>query len=178
MQEYVYEGKRYRRNGAKWIDASNMTVPVALQNKLNQIVFAEVELASLGYEEAKQWGDKYKASESYSYAIRYYERALDVADTYTQVASLLPRVTSCFRKLHRPERVIEILARAKKAYGEHIINEALLTSAAAAYCDMLQPQNALKCCNYAYALAKAKKHDLSPELRSVYGRATSMLESY
>lgn len=176
MTEYEYLGKRYRRNGAKWIDDNYMVVPVALQRVLNALIFAETDIGSLSYEEAKAEGDKYKASESYSYAIRYYERAFEVAETYMQTSVLLPRITSSYRKLHRPERVIALLAEAKKQYGERIISEALLTSAAAAYCDMEQPENALKCCNYAYAKAKTKKQGAAGELLNVYERAKRMME--
>ena len=176
MKEYTYQGKHYRRSGAMWVDDNNMVVPVALQSALNALAFAQTDISTLSYAEAKAEGDKCKASESYSYAIQYYEQAFLVAETYMQTSVLLPRITSSYRKLHRPEKVIEILAKAKKAYGERIINEALLTSAAAAYCDMGQPENALKCCNYAYAKTKNKKQGASGELLNVYERAKRMME--
>ena len=174
MREYEYEGKLYRKSGAKWTDSGGAVVPVALQNVLNRLTFEKEDLIAMSYEEAKVEGDKYKESESYSLAIRHYEHALSVAETYGKTSALLPRITSCYRKLHRPERVIEILADVKLAFGERILNEALLTSAAAAYCDMGQPEIALRCCRHAYAMLKNKGVKTSIELHNVYSRASYM----
>ena len=177
MKEYEYEGKLYVKNGAKWADRSGAIAPIAIQNALNKLSFEETDLSTMSYAEAKEEGDKYKESESYSLAIRHYEQAFSVAETYRQASTLLPRITSCYRKLHHPEKVIEILAEAKRNFGEQILNEALLTSAAAAYCDMDQPENALRCCRHAYAMLKTKGSGrTSIELHNVYARASYMID--
>ena len=64
----------------------------------------------------------------------------------------------------------------KKKYGVEIVNEALLTSVAAAYCDIGEPENAIKCCNWAYRVLKTKLTDKSLELSNVYLRAHRMID--
>ena len=170
-----YNGKAYIRRNALWVDEHNMVVPTYLQSILNKLEASEENPDEMSYEEATRQGDKYKQSESYSLAIRYYEAALDATENRSQVAALLPRITSCYRKLHRPEKVIALLAEMKRTYGEGIINEALLTSAAAAYCDMDKPEEAIRCCKWAYKVLKNKKGEFSGELSLVFERAQKML---
>jgi hypothetical protein len=174
-QEREYEGKKYRRYDAKWVDESGMVVPVVLQNALNKLAFAEESLDEMDYATAKSEGDKFKKSESYLLAVRYYEVALSKATTRGQIASLLPRMTSCYRRIHRPQRVIELMSAAKEKYGEEIVTEILLTSVAAAYCDLDQPENAIRCCRWAYSVLRSKTEEFSGELANVFQRAKKML---
>ena len=74
------------------------------------------------------------------------------------------------------EKVIELLSDMKLAYGEGILNEALLTSAAAAYCDLGEPENALRCCRWGYRVLKNKTNESSYELRNVFIRANKMID--
>ena len=129
-----YDGKIYSRNNSKWLDSDNIAVPAYLQNILNTIYYSQNANEDMNYYKAKAEGDKCKACESYTLAIKYYKHAFDKAETEKQVSTILPRITSCYRSIKKPEKVIEILADAKEIYGEQIINEALLTSAAAAFC--------------------------------------------
>ena len=171
-----YDGKIYIRRNAKWVDDHNMVVPTALQNILNNLEAKEICLEEMSYEDAKREGDKFKQSESYSLALKYYEAALAIADTRSRVSVLLPRITSCYRKIHRPEKVISLLSEMKIQYGEGIINEALLTSAAAAYCDMDKPEEALRCCKWAYKVLKNQQVNFSGELSLVFERVKKMLD--
>ena len=175
-QKQEYKGKTYFRNNAKWVDADHFVVPEYLQNILNTLVFDDKALENMSYREAVDEGDKYKLSETYPLAIRYYEHALKITDNISQASVVLPRVTSCYRKLGQPGKVVEILSDAKAAYGENVINMALLTSVAAAYCDLGQPENAIRCCKWAYRVLKVNLEDRSFELTSVYERANKMLD--
>lgn len=170
-----YNGKRYVRNNSKWVDSDNMVVPVYMQRILNTLTFAP-DISSLGYTEAKSEGDKCKAGESYTLAIKYYEQALEKAEGRAQISVILPRITSCYRKTGEPRRVIELLADMKTIYGEGIINQALLTSAAAAYCDLGEPENAISCCRWAYRVLKSEKDGQSIELSNVFIRAKKMID--
>ena len=85
---------------------------------------------------------------SYASAIIFYEKALQSCDRKTY-CYILPRITSCYRKNHMPRKAIEVLSNAKRVYGVYIITSALITSAAAAYCDLKEYENALKCCRWA-----------------------------
>ena len=63
----------------------------------------------------------------------------------------------------------------KSTYGEEIINEALLTSVAAAYCDLYEPENAIMCCKWAYKVLKSNTDESSFELANVFLRAKKMI---
>ncbi len=170
-----YQGKLYTRNNSKWVDKDHMVVPAYLQHILNTLTFQE-DIDSISYEEAKSEGDKYKASESYNLAIKYYEVALKKADNFPRVSVILPRITSCYRKVGKPRKVIELLSEAKDKYGEDIINKALLTSVAAAYCDLGEPENAIRCCKWAYKVLKSESGEHSAELSNVFIRANKMID--
>ena len=170
-----YNGKTYYRNNSKWVDKDCFVVPVYLQNILNTLTYNENNAYDMSYEEAKREGDKCKKSETYPLAVKYYECALKKADSFKRVSVVLPRITSCYRKINQPQKVIELLSDMKAQYGEAIINEALLTSVAAAYCDLGEPENAIRCCKWAYKVLKNKKGEFSGELSLVFERAQKML---
>ena len=176
MEQYEFEGRLYRKNGAKWVDASGMSAPLAISKKLDALAFSALDLSSMDWAEARTEGDRYKEAENYAYAIRFYERAMEAAGNERQISVILPRLTSCYRKHHHPENVIKLMHEVKSIYGARILNEALLTSAAAAYCDMEQPNEALQCCRYAYAMAKENNPKALPglELTNVWERAKRM----
>lgn len=176
MDTYKYEGKVYTRSNLKWVDKDHMVVPVYLQNILNVLFYRDQDLSQMSYDDAKREGDKAKQSESYQLAVKYYECALENADSMASVSVVLPRLTSCYRQMNQPSKVIELLSEMKSTYGEEIINEALLTSVAAAYCDLGEPENAIKCCKWAYRVLKAHTSESSFELANVFMRANKMID--
>ena len=171
-----YNGKTYYRNNSKWVDGDSLTVPAYLQHILNTLTLAKEDISGMSYEDAKREGDKLKASESYELAVKYYEQAIRATDSMARCSSVLPRMTSCYRRLGRPGKVIEVLSDAKLAFGEAIVNEALLTSAAAAYCDLGEPENAIRCCRWAYRVLRSRTQDYSDELSNVFARAKKMID--
>ena len=171
-----YNGKTYYRNNSKWVDSDSLSVPAYLQHILNTLALGSEDISDMSYADAKREGDKLKASESYELAVKYYERAIKATDSPGRTARILPRISSCYRKLGRPRRVIELLSDAKVAFGEGIINEALLTSAAAAYCDLGDPENAIRCCRWAYRVLRDRTDDFSDELSNVFARAKRMID--
>ena len=176
MKTCEYNGKTYTRNNAKWLDSDNVAVPTYLQNILNTLTYSENVAEDMNYYKAKAEGDKCKEGGSYTLAIKYYRHAFEKAENERQVSTILPRITSCYRSIKKPEKVIEILGDAKQMYGDQIINEALLTSAAAAFCDMGEPEKALRCCRWAYSVLRVKTNETSPELSNVFYRAKKMLD--
>lgn len=173
--ECEYNGNTYYRNNSKWVDKDSLVVPTYLQNILNALAYNELDVSVMSYKEAKEEGDKCKRSETYPLAIKYYRHALEKADSFQQVSVVLPRITSCYRKTNQPKKVIELLSDMKICYGESIINEALLTSVAAAYCDLDEPENAIMCCKWAYKVLKSNTDESSFELANVFLRAKKMI---
>lgn len=148
-----------------------MTIPKAVSVELNRAYVASVAFEDMDYSEALREGDLFKENGEYGYAVRFYERAADAAVSFWQASSVLPRITSCYRAIGRPEKAIELFAKTKRDFGEKMMNEALLTSAAAAYCDMEQPENAIRCCNFAFSRLREREKKPGEELINVYTRA-------
>lgn len=164
--ELTLEGKKYIRRGEQWTDSSYIIVPETLQRKLNKAYSESINVAHVSYEDLIKEADRFKESSSYKLAIDYYEEALKKA-TSSDVRYILPRITSCYRHTGQPQKAIEVCSEAKREYGSGFLSAPLLTSMAAAYCDMHKYVEAKKCCDRAYAISGG---NASGELRSVYGR--------
>lgn len=166
MDIITYEGKRYWRSSAKWADKDGIIVHERLQEKLNAMFLRTLDPTQMKMEELLSYGDKFKNSGSPGAAIRFFETASLQADK-SELAYILPRLTSCYRIQGSPQKAIDILSFASKKYGEQMITPALLVSAAAAYCDLNQYELAKKAYDRAFAKLNGKATD---ELRAVYGR--------
>jgi tetratricopeptide (TPR) repeat protein len=166
MAEIVYNGKTYTRNNSKWIDRDHMVVHKALQQELNKLYLKTLDLTSYSLKDLISEGDKFKDSYTYDYAIAFYEKTVELCDEET-LKYILPRITSCYRHEKRPKKAIELFSYAKGKYGEYFITPVLLTSVAAAYCDLKEYENALRCCRWAF---KRYGGDIDPNLSSVFDR--------
>ena len=166
MAEIVYNRKTYTRNDSKWIDRDYMVVHETLQRELNQLYLKTLDLSSYSLKDLISEGDKLKDSYAYDYAIAFYEKAVEICDEET-LKYILPRITSCYRHEKRPKKAIELFSYAKGKYGEDFITPVLLTSVAAAYCDLKEYENALRCCRWAY---KHFNGDFDPNLSNVFAR--------
>ena len=166
MDEIIYNGKRFIRYSAKWADSNYMIVHETLQVALNKLYISTLDFSSFGVDELVAEGDKFKQSATYDCAIAFYEKAIDLCGGEL-LAYILPRITSCYRHLHMAQKAIDLFSYAKNKYGEGFITPALLTSAAAAYCDLKEYQKALQCCRWAYRRLDGN-HD--PNLSAVFGR--------
>lgn len=166
MVTIEYNGEIYTRRNAKWIDDRNIVVYDALQNILNHLYLQSLDYSNYTIDELVVEGDKLKESTSYSSAIYFYEKALEKCDEQTH-KYILPRITSCYRKCNMPRKVIDLFTKTKKLYGANFITPVLLTSVAAAYCDLKEYENALKCCRWAYKTFGKFDSDLSNVWRRV-----------
>jgi hypothetical protein len=73
-------------------------------------------------------------------------------------------MTSCYRQTGQAQKAIDILAEATKRFGQSMVTSALLTSVAAAYCDLGDYIRAKKCCDRAYASSCKRQEKSSPVL--------------
>ena len=166
MDVVEYEGVSYHRSSAKWVDSSGLTVSGILQDKLNAAFAKTLNPSDMSVSDLLKHGDRFKGSGNTGLAIQYYEIASQQASE-RDLAYILPRLTSCYRIRGCPQEAIDILVFASKKYGQKMITSALLTSAAAAYCDLGDYGRAKKCCDRAFAQGNGR---CEGELRAVYGR--------
>ena len=165
MATIEYNGEVYTRANTKWVDSRKFVVYDGLQNILNQLYLKTLDYSNYSIDELLAEGDKLKESNSYSSAIHFYEKALEGCDE-TTYKYILPRITSCYRKNNMPRKVIDLFSETKRKYGTDFITPVLLTSVAAAYCDLKEYENALRCCKWAYKTFG----EFSPELSNVWAR--------
>ena len=149
MDKIEYNGEIYRRTNSKWVDSRNLVVYESLQKTLNDLYIETLDYSAYSVEDLVKEGDKFKDSSSYKSAITFYEKALAICDEVT-MKYILPRITSCYRKCNMPKKVVELFSLIKREYGVGFITPVLLTSVAAAYCDLGEYDNALRCCKWAY----------------------------
>ena len=172
MDVLQYEGKEYTRRNKNWVDKDHFVVCTSLQDKLNKLYFETLDISDLTLAELIKTGDQFKASDSTQLAVKCFEAAIKKAGQ-KEAKYILPRLTSCYRKLNQPQKVVFLLSFAKKTYGKSILDQVLMTSVAAAYCDLGEYENALKCCKYAVALGDGT---ISDALDLVYKRIKANLE--
>ena len=166
MEQIVYEGESYRRVNSKWVDSSNLVACESIQKILNRRYLETLDVSSYSIEELVAEGDRLKESTSYQAAITFYEKAAESCDEQT-LAYILPRITACYRKCNMARSAIDLFSFAKSRYGSAMMSHALLTSAAAAYCDLKEYENALRCCRRAY---KHLNGQYNSNLSAVWGR--------
>lgn len=165
MEKVEYNGEIYTRRNSKWVDGSNLAVCESLQRTLNRLYLEQLDYSQYTVDELVAEGDKFKESSSYQSAISFYEKALESCDEVTY-KYVLPRITSCYRKSNMPQRVVDLFTETKKIFGTDFITPVLLTSVAAAYCDLQEYENALRCCKWAYKTFG----EFNPNLSNVYAR--------
>lgn len=166
MDKLEYQGKTYFRFDSKWTNSKYIVVHEELQKELNESYINSLDLSSYSTSMLIREGDKLKDSTSYSAAIILYERTIKDCDEKT-LSYILPKLTSCYRYCFMPRKTINLLSFAKAKFGDQIITPVLLTSVAAAYCDLHEYENALRCCRWAYK--KYGGHG-DPYLANVFAR--------
>lgn len=166
MEVVVFEGKTYTRRSEKWVDCRGYVVCESLQKDLNWEYAKNIDPNDLPLKDCVEEGDRFKNSSSIGLALKFYENAISRADAAT-MAYILPRITSCYRKNGQPQKAIDVLAYANTVFGKQMVTATLLTSVAAAYCDLGDYARAKKCCDRAFAASNGKASD---ELSLVYGR--------
>lgn len=168
MDEKIeYKNRIYHKRNGMWYDERYCEVPTGLQSELNSAYNKSINYENLNYSTIIKIADDYKRSGSFIMAIRTYEKAIEKTEKVDEIKYILPRITSCYRKNNQAHKAVELYGKICEKYGYEILNEVLLTSIAAAYCDLGQFENARKCANKAYAINNGKS---SEELRLVYKR--------
>lgn len=146
--EVDFEGKVYRRYSKNWIDEEYTIAPLRVQNALNKKT--NTKDTSI-----KEKADYYKMTGKASSALEMYYSLLNIKDI-EGAKYLLPRITSCYRMMDNPEGAICIY----KEYierGDEFKSVALLTSVAAAYCDLKMINEAKDLVNAALILTRGVK---------------------
>lgn len=166
MQTYELEDNKYYYNNGKWLTSSFTTPPLAVVSKLNKLLINQEDFSQKTMDELLEIIDRSRASENIQLAAQAIEAALRIA-TLPELRSLLPRLTSNYRKIGRAKSAIEIADSYLEEYGRQLWSPALFTSLAAAYCDLDDYEKGKHLADRARSISGT---EASPELVSVYKR--------
>ena len=90
--------------------------------------------------------------------------------------TVFPIITSCYRAIGQPQKAIDFWMENKQIFTS-CLSVPLLTSLAAAYCDICNYELAKKCANRAYAIQGGGKN-YQTELSLVYERIKKETKDY
>ncbi|WP_408069376.1 HRDC domain-containing protein [Butyrivibrio sp. JL13D10] len=162
---YEYEDVIYHFENGKWLDDRNITAPVYITKKLNQLYPDATKVTISDDEELKKLYQRAVAGDNYSLAISACEKGLRKGSESARY--FLPMISAAYRKMNMAQKALDISDEYYGLYGERVISAALLTSNGAAYADLGMYDLAMKMANRAYAMSGGKG---SPELSALYAR--------
>lgn len=157
IKSVEYKGKTYMRRNKMWVNKYGEVINETAQRKLDEIVFESINVEDLSYDEALEFGDEFKGSGSFDMALELYKRALNSA-TFEAAKYILPRVTSSLRGMKKSDVALELYVELNELYGESIVDNVLLTSVAAAYCDRSMFDDARRCVEKALEMSNGVPH--------------------
>lgn len=160
-------GEQYMLVKGKWLDSHFIETPLNVAIQLTeQILNSNVN--DFSDEELEKFLMGFKEQGLVTQALRVadvlYERYLAREDSF-KVRWLMPIETSLLRMSHTPQRAIDFYVAQVAKFGKDVESPQLLTSIAAAYCDVHDYASAKRLCDRAYAWGGH-----SYELSAVYGR--------
>ena len=157
IKSVEYKGKTYTRRNKMWVNKYGEVINETAQRKLDEIVFESINVEDLSYDEALEFGDEFKGSGSFDMALELYKRALNSAP-FEAAKYILPRVTSSLRGMKKSDVALELYVELNELYGESIVDNVLLTSVAAAYCDRSMFDDARRCVEKALEMSNGVPH--------------------
>ena len=170
MQSYTLNGKTYYYNNGTWLDRSYIRVPLAEAEKLDRAFAVNESLVAKSPKELIELADGASIHDNYTSSEKALKAALETCkanrDIY-QIKSILPRLTSIMRKQHHPQSAIQLFTEYNNRFGKTIWSTPLLTSIAAAYCDINNCALAKQFADRAFAFSGGTG---SKELSNVYAR--------
>lgn len=172
MITLTYNKQKYIRYNNYWVDEHYEVAPLVLQDILDREFSATIDLSRYTVRELVRLADDFKGNESYHLAAKHYQEALSHA-SIEECRYIYPRVTSCLRRIGKAREAVRLLTFIKEKFGLSMITPVLLTSVAAAYCDLNEYDNALNCAKRAYAMLNG---NASEELRLVFKRIQKLTQ--
>ena len=151
----------------KWYDSYSIEVPLSIGIKLTEQLLSS-NLDEFSNEELEKFVMGFKDQGLTPQALRVldvlYDRYVKAQDVY-KLRWLMPVETSLLRLSHTPQQAIDFYNEQVAKFGKTIESPQLLTSIAAAHCDVRDYVNAKKLCDRAFAWGGP-----SYELSAVYQR--------
>lgn len=152
MEKITYEGEDYYFNKGILYDSTFIEVPKNVSQKVLKEHYEKINYEEFDEASLLEHLNYLKISECYdsclqaiNFGLKKFNSSIDYYKT------VLPMITSCYRALGQPQKAIDFWMTNKKLFSS-CLSVPLLTSLAAAYCDVKNYELAKKCANRAYAM--------------------------
>lgn len=169
MEKIIFNGEEYYFNKGIIYDNCFIEVPKAISQKVLAIYYKNIDYKIFEEAELLEYLKQLKISEFYNECLIAIEYGLSkFTASYDFYKSIFPIITSCYRALKQPQKAIDFWMENKVIFAS-CLSVPLLTSLAAAYCDIGNYDLAKKCANRAYAI-QGGGLNYKTELSLVYRR--------
>ncbi len=151
IKKIEVDGEMYYYYKGRFVDSSFLTLSAVENKKVANQFFGEIDYKSYNFDKLKALVKEAKFAEAFDFGETVCEFILEkYDDDGFLVNNFLPLYTSLLRINKKSQKVIEVY---KKYYAKYKCESIpLLTSVAAAYCDLKDREMAIRCARYAYKL--------------------------
>lgn len=169
MEKITYNGEEYFFNMGHVYDTNFCEVPLIVSQNVLKFYFSKKDYKNLNENDLLEHVKSLKFAELYNDCLQAIIFGLDkFCTSYNFYKMVFPIITSCYRALGQPQKAIDFWMQYKRIFST-CLTVPLLTSLAAAYCDVGNYVLARKCADRAYALQDGSLGYKS-ELSLVYRR--------
>lgn len=169
MKKITFNNEEYYFDKGIIFDSSFIELPKAISRKILANYYKSINYKELEEGELLEYLKQLKNSEFPDLCLEAIEYGLGkFSDSFEYYKVVFPIITSCYRALNQPQKAIDFWMENKKIFST-CLSVPLLTSLAAAYCDVGDYVLAKKCADRAYAIQGGSLNYQS-ELSLVYGR--------
>ena len=152
MKKIIYEGENYYFNKGAIYDSSFIEMPKSVSQKVLKEYYKSINYEILDEAALQEFIKDLKNSEIYEDCLKVIHYGLDKFNTSVDFYQVVfPMITSCYRALKEPQKAIDFWMENKHIF-KVCLSVPLLTSLAAAYCDVGDYVLAKKCADRAYAI--------------------------
>ena len=172
VKKIFYDNQTYYFNKGKVLDEHFLQVTPAEATPILYEYYGEIDYRKLNESELIDFLKEIKDAELNTLCLTISLDCLNRNSEYLD-SYIYPIISSCYRLMGKPQKSIDF-------YNAHRTEEicsrspAMLTSLAAAYCDLKNYESSLYYARRAYAILKnAPQAEVSDEIKNVFGRLRS-----
>lgn len=152
--EIEYNGDYYLYLNGEFVEKGTYIIPPdKILKELCKNFYSKIDYTRYKNKELRNFIRELKNNNSHELCLKvclfYFDK--NIANIY-EIKYILPIITSLYRSMSMPEEVIKLNEKVYDIFGKKVFSVALLTSIAAAYCDMREYDKAKSFCDSAYYL--------------------------
>ena len=169
MEKLIFENEEYYFNKGVVYDSSFLEVPLVVAQKVLKEYYSAIDYKEFVEDDYLNHVKHLKTSGFYAECLNVAQQGLEKFPLSKDFARVVfPIITSCYRALGQSQNAIDYWKQNRSKYSE-CRSAVLLTSLAAAYCDVGDYESAKRCADRAYTMQGGGK-GYQNELSLVYQR--------